>query len=163
MYDLFLRIIREELSSSKIVNIPQTRINEYYSFMKNSLSELHVLDKDTIRYFNETIKNIEKDVDLLIRFRIVKHVLGSNISPNSFDNDMFSIIDSVIEYMKELYTGFYIGSGEKILVVFKKNCMLDNRVYRKGDIVWIDWRKGFSMFIDKCIEVVKEPYIMYMG
>lgn len=159
MYDLFLKLVRQELASSSLINIHSIKINEYKAYMRNNLRELINLDEKSLNYFNKMLKNVFKDLDLLIRLRIVKAALGSEICEEGLDIPFLKMIEKIVEYIRVLYSGFVIENENNIAVRFKKNCYVDNRMYRKGDLVFLNNIGTFHMFMNDCIELVIEPYV----
>jgi len=161
MYDLYLRLAREEILSSKPISIAGIKVSEYKMFIKNSLSQLMTIDKSSHKYFIKALENIEKDLEVFTRFRLTKIILGTEIPADSFDHDLLMIIERFIEYLKKYLSGFYIEHDENILAIFKRDCFHNNILFRKNDLAIVSPVEGVKLYIDGCVDFVKEPYIKY--
>lgn len=160
MYDLFLRILRDELNTSNIIDIQHVKINEYRNYLYNALYQLSTQNTETRRYFNEIVRNILKDVDLLIRVRFLKNILGSSKPSDSVDSDFYNFIDKIIYFMKILFTNFYIGQDTNMYVIFKNKCIASNRVFSKGDLVKLDSKTCLKLYLNDCVDIVIKPYVV---
>lgn len=162
MYDVFLRLFREELQSSRITIIPRSKIDDYKGFMENSIRELFFLGQEARKYFDEVIEKSRKDLENLISMRIAKLVLGSELPEQSFDKDFLEYIARLIDFISKYYAGYYIEHGNKMFVEFKEQCMFEGKLFEKGDIVLIEPIKASGLYVLGYVEPVYKPYIEYI-
>ncbi|MEM0380096.1 MAG: hypothetical protein QXP71_02075 [Desulfurococcaceae archaeon] len=160
MYDLFLRILRDEINSSSLIDISRIKINEYRNYLVNAFREISTENTEVQKYFNEIIKNIMRDADLLVRMRLVKNILNSIKPVDSVDTDLYSIVEKLIYFYKVFLTNFYIGVDDNIYVVFRRKCSVDNRVFMKNDIVKLDPLTCIKLYLNDCVDLIVKPYIV---
>lgn len=161
MYDVFLRLFREELQSSHITIIPRSKIDDYKGFMETSIRELFLLEREAKKYFDEVIDKSRKDLENLINMRIAKLILGSKLPEQSFDKDFLEYVAKIIDFMTKYYAGHYIEHGNKVFVEFRERCMLDGKLFEKGDIFLIDPVKALGLYVLGYANPVYKPYIEY--
>ncbi len=150
--------MREELFSLNPITVHQVKINEYRSFMKNNLALLPSIERESWKYFEKVLENTVKDIDMFTRMRFIKLVLNPSIPRESIDHDLLSNIEKFVEFMKLYYSGFTIEYEGKVLVRFLRDCIVDNKRFRKGDIALIDYGLGFKLYIEDYVELLIEPY-----
>jgi len=159
MYDIFLKQVRQEILSTNILELNPLKFNEYKSYVKNSLKELVNIDKQSLVFFNQLVKNIVKDVDLLVKTRFVKAILGSKLQGESIDQDFIKILNNMIDYVKQYLSGFTIDYEGRVVAVFLRDCRIGDRVYRRGDISLLDPYTSLKLYVDQCIKILNQPYI----
>lgn len=159
MYDLFLKILRDEVNTKPLIDIQRVKVNEYRSYLFNMFYQLSTQSIEAQKYFNQIVKNILRDAELLIRVRLVKNILSSSKPSDSIDTDFYSILDKVVYFMKIFVSSFYTGYDNSLYVVFKKKCIINGRVFEKGDIVKLDPLNSFKLYLSDCIELITKPYI----
>ncbi len=159
MYDLFLKLVRQELTSPTLIEIHPIKLNEYKAYMRNNLRELVNVNEKSIQYYIKMVENVFKDLDLLIRLRIIKAIIGSEITGESIDANFLYMINRAIDYLKLLFSGFIIEYENNVMVKFKKDCYVDGKMYRRGDLILLDNVTAFKLFLHECVDLVIEPYI----
>lgn len=159
MYDTLLRLIREEINSDKITLIHPTKIQEYESFIKNHISDLIHIDKNSKKLFDRIVKNIVYDAELLLRLRLAKKSLGSNHPDDTIDKFILEKIDKIIDFAKLYISKFLLGVGDKLVVKCKKEFFINSEKYRPGDIVIMNAEEAFDHYISGNIELLIDPYI----
>ncbi|ABN69746.1 hypothetical protein Smar_0640 [Staphylothermus marinus F1] len=159
MYDVFLRLIREEIGSDKITLIHPAKIQEYESFIKNNMGDLIYMSKDSKKLFNKVLENIVYDAELLIRLRLAKKSLGSDHPDEAIDKFILDKINSIVDFAKLYISKFLLGTGDKLIVKCKKECYVENRKYMPGDIVFMKAEKALINYIEGNIELFINPYL----
>lgn len=162
MYDLFLKILREELNTTGVVDIQRIKINEYRNYLSNIIHQISTQNAEVSKYFNEIIKNILRDVDLLTRIRLVKNILSSTKPSDSVDNDFYNIVDKLIYFMKIYLSSLHVGYDNYIYVLFKNKCIVNNRVFNKGDVVKLDPSTCLKLYLSDCVELLIKPCVKYL-
>jgi len=159
MYDIFLKHVRQEILSVNILELNPLKFNEYKAYVKNSLKELVNVDKQSLVFFNQLVKNIAKDVDLLVKTRFVKAILGSRLQGESVDQDFIKTVGNLIDYVKQYLSGFTIEYEGRVVSVFLRDCRVGDRLFRKGDITLLDPRTSLKLYMDQCIKILYQPYV----
>ncbi|OYT40842.1 MAG: hypothetical protein B6U89_00840 [Desulfurococcales archaeon ex4484_58] len=160
MYDLFLRMTREEILSPKPISLSKTKINEYKSFMNNALIQLAFNDRSTWKYFDETIFKTIDDLRLFAKFRLAKTLLSSFIPKDSLDKNILDLLDRFIELYVNIYSSFTVKYEEKFIIMVKNDTCIDNILYRKGDILMLDEKDVIKYYLLGVLDFIKEPYIL---
>ncbi|MEM1760719.1 MAG: hypothetical protein QXL41_03980, partial [Desulfurococcaceae archaeon] len=76
MYDTFLKLIREELSSRTLAKLTPVKLDEYRSSMHSILASLIKSPESSI-LIEKMISNVARDAELWARFRFAKLILGA--------------------------------------------------------------------------------------
>lgn len=159
MYDFFLKILRDEVNTSSLIDIQRVKLNEYRSYLNNAFYQLSTQNTEVQKYFNHIVKNILRDVDLLVRIRLVKNIMTSSRPGDSIDTDFYSIVDKIVNFMKIFISSIYIGYDSNLCVIFKNKCIVNNRIFIKGDIARLDPLTSLKLYLNDCIELITKPYI----
>ncbi len=162
MYDIFLRLFREELQSSRITIIPRSKIDDYKGFMETNIRELFSLEHEARKYFDEVIEKSRKDLENLIGMRIAKLVLGSELPEQSFDKSLLEYIAKLIDFVSKYYAGYYIEYGDKVFVEFREQSMFEGKLFEKGDVALIEPIKALGLYVLGYVEPIYKPYIDYI-
>jgi len=157
MYDLFIKLFRDEAYSEKIQQIPYERIREYMEFMENSLKNMAVMGNSS-KYFNDTLNVIIGDVDRLARMRISKKSLGAPAPAETYDSIILSIIDKVIEFYTYYLAGFLTIHNGNILVKTLDKIVYRGKMIGKNMTMYIEPRDALINYIYGKIELVIKPY-----
>ncbi|NPA98841.1 MAG: hypothetical protein GXO43_05620 [Crenarchaeota archaeon] len=158
MYDTFLKLVREELTTGKLLPLPDAKINDFQDFIKNAIVMLHSTPLETRKFFIEAYKKAIGDADNLLRIRIAKACLGAKYERETFDLLMLASVEKIIEFYKGVMTGMYImPSREAVVVKFRVSLRINDRSYRPGDIVSIDLGKALGLYILGAVDPVKQP------
>jgi hypothetical protein len=162
MYDLFLRLLRDEINSDKLTSIPQIKVSEYESFMRNSMEELIYSGRDAKEIFTYIVKNILKDSELLTKLRMAKSVLNNEVSEDSIDQEVLRKNILLVRFLKLYLSRLIIDSGGKLGVVFKKDIILGNKRYKAGDLVLLPLSDALNYYLLEAVELILNPYIEYV-
>lgn len=147
MYDLFLKLAREELSSTKLTQLDQVKLREYRSFIDSTLNSL-VKNVEAFDYFKSIVTNVLKDLDLWVRFRLVKYILNPKSMDEVYDNQFISIIERLIELYKWFFSGLSISYRDLMFVKVKDNVVVRGRVLRRNDYVFLNVKEYVELFIN---------------
>lgn len=157
MYDLFIKLFRDEAYSEKIQQIPYERIREYMEFMENSLKNMAVMGNSS-KYFNDTINVIIGDVDRLARIRIAKKSLGAPAPTETYDMIVLLVIEKVIEFYTYYLAGFLATYNGRILVKTLDKTIYRGKIIGKNMIIYMEPRDALINYIYGKIEPVIKPY-----
>lgn len=150
MYDLFLKLAREELSSTKLTQLDQVKLREYKSFIDSTLNSL-IKNVEAFDYFKSIVTNVLKDLDLWVRFRLVKYILNPKSMDEVYDNLFISIIEKLIELYKWFFSGLSISYRDLMFVKVNDNVVIHGRVLRKNDYVFLNVKDYVELFINNKI------------
>ncbi len=158
MYDTFLKLVREELTTGKLLPLPDAKINDFLDFIKNAIVMLHSTPVESRKFFIEAYKKAIGDADNLLRIRIAKVCLGAKYESETFDSHMLASVEKIIEFYRGVMTGMYVmPSRDTVVVKFRISLGINGRSYRPGDIVSIDLGKALGLYILDAVEPVKQP------
>ncbi|RLG80133.1 MAG: hypothetical protein DRO13_04465 [Thermoprotei archaeon] len=159
MYDIFLRMVREELESARITTIPSSKISDYKSYIKNLFSQIPVLDESSRKYLGLVFTNVITDLDTFVRIRLVKAILGSELPRETADKILLEIVPKIVDLAKKIYSGFFVEYEGKPIVIFKHNCYHRGREYVSGDITIVDQGDAMTLYLSGCIDFIPQPYL----
>jgi len=157
MFDLFLKLVRQELSSRELIELHPIKIGEYKAFLRNILKQLIELSSGEGKYLNIAVSNILSDVDLLVKLRIMKIALGSKIPGESIDKEILEPLNKLIEFTKSYLAGLLIEYENNIAVIFKSDLVVHGRRYKRGDVTVLPVSRALELFIQGYIDVIIEP------
>lgn len=158
MYDLFLKLLREEVASKSIVEIQRIKLDEYREYLVNSFSQLANRGAETQKYFSEMVKKVIGDSDLLFRVRLAKYALGSSKPRESVDRELYDLADKMLQFAKLYYSSFYVGQDE-LHVVFIEKCALNGATLARGDVLRVKPADGLKLYLNNCAEPIVKPYV----
>jgi hypothetical protein len=163
VFDTYLKLVRQEITSKELVEILPIRVRKYKSYIRSNIRQLAELDPESYKYMEKMMNNILKDVDLLVRTRMIKVLLGSKPSSESIDQRFLQILEGIAEYIKLYLSGLMIEYENNIVVEFKDNMVYRGKSYRRGDIVLMDVFEAFKLYIQGLVEPILNPYIEKIG
>ncbi|MEM4846554.1 MAG: hypothetical protein QW794_02200, partial [Thermosphaera sp.] len=83
-----IRLVREELSTKNIQLVTPSKLVEVRGLIDKAFSGLSINDPRSRRMIQEFIQNIEQDIELLAKTRLVKAILNDEELPGSFDKEL---------------------------------------------------------------------------
>lgn len=158
MYDVFLKLLREELLSEKISGIEPSRLKNYYEFLENSVENLLLVESESRKFFEETMKNVLSDIGKLLSVRIAKKSLGSSSGDNSIDSVILSMIDLVKDFYSKYLAGFYITYEDKIAVQSLKDICVGDWIIPSGSVVLLGFREAMIKYLEGSVKPLLKPY-----
>jgi len=158
MFDLYLKAIRQELESRNLVELHPLKVSEYKTFLRNTVKQLIEGGQGAEKYLSRVLDNVFHDVDLLVRLRIVKTALGASITGESVDSELLKHVEKIIEFSVKYLAGVLVEREGSIAVKFLKNCSMDGRKYRRGDVTFLSLSKALTLFLQGCVDPVQEVF-----
>ncbi len=162
MYDLFLRLLRDEINSDRLTGIPQIKVSEYESFMRNSVEELIYSGREAKEIFTYIVKNIFKDSKLLAKLRIVKSVLNNEVSEDSIDQEILRKNILLARFLGLYLSRLIIDNGGKLGVIFKRDIVFGRKKYRVGDLALLPLSDALNYYLLEAVELILNPYVEYV-
>ncbi len=163
MYDIFLKLVREELTTGKLLSLPDAKISDFQDFIRSSVTMLHNTPLESRKFFIEAYKKAIRDAENLLRIRVAKICLGARHDGETYDSEMLSSISAIIDFYRDLIIGAYImPSRDSVVVKFKTGIEISGRKYRAGDIAPVDIRKALGLYILGVAEPMKQPIFYHL-
>jgi len=159
MFDLYLKTIRQELESRNLVELHPLKVGEYKTFLRNTVKQLIERGQGAEKYLSRVLDNIFRDVDLLVRLRIVKTALGASIAGESVDSELLRYVEKIVEFSAKYLAGVLVEREGHIAVKFLKNCSVDGRKYKRGDVTSLTMSNALIMFLKGCVDPVPEVFM----
>ncbi|MEM1627820.1 MAG: hypothetical protein QXP02_00650 [Desulfurococcaceae archaeon] len=163
MSDLIIRLIREELRNSALTPISRSRLQDILSIFTKALWKIHTVNENSKLIISKMLDNVEQDIEILARTRLLKLLLRGEIAQGSFDEKISALLVNIVRAEKNLMSPLVVRYHEKVLYFFKNQCMLSGKLYRKGDIVLLDLDDFILAEISNCGEPMKQPFLKYHG
>lgn len=157
MSDAFIRMVKEELHSSKCTSIVKVRLDEIEELFRKAFYKLPLLSRESRMLFLEAVSRVKEDIELLSRLRVSKVAAGSQVPVYSFDSDVLSAVVSLIKLEELLLSPFHVKHHDKVLTVVVKDCVIDGERYRKGELVLLSSSELVEAFIQGCVEPLENP------
>ncbi|MEM0378099.1 MAG: hypothetical protein QXW45_02400 [Thermosphaera sp.] len=158
-----IRLVREELSTKNIQLVTPSKLVEVRGLIDKAFSGLSINDPRSRRMIQEFIQNIEQDIELLAKTRLVKAILNDEELPESFDKELLEHARRLVKAERAIQSVENILVGEKYLVVLLKDCVIGGRSYRKGDVTLMGQSGLVEGILQDCISVVKHPVVEELG
>ncbi len=163
MYDVFLKLVREELTTGKLLSLPDAKISDFQDFIRSSITMLHSTPLESRKFFIEAYKKAIRDAENLLRIRVAKICLGARHDGETYDSEMLSSISAIIDFYRDLITRAYVmPTRDSVVVKFKAEVKIDGRNYRAGDIAPIDIGKALGLYILGAAEPLKQPIFYHL-
>jgi len=158
MFDLYLKTIRQELESRNLVELHPLKVSEYKNFLRNTVKQLIEGGQGAEKYLSRVLDNVFRDADLLVRLRIVKAALGAGITGESVDSELLKYVEKIVDLSVKYLAGVLVEREGNIAVKFLKNCSVDGRKYRRGDVTFLSLSRALILFLQGCIDPVPEAF-----
>ncbi len=158
MYDIFLKLLREEILSEKLLRIEPSRLKNYYEFLENSIENLLLVENESRKFFEEAVKNVLSDIEKLLSVRIAKKSIGSTDNDSSIDSDILSLIDLVKDFYSKYLAGFYITYEDKIAVQSLKKIYMNDWVIPEESIVLLGFKDALISYLKGDVKPLLKPY-----
>ncbi|MEM1661379.1 MAG: hypothetical protein QXF34_00495 [Desulfurococcaceae archaeon] len=136
MYDTFLKLIREELSSRTLAKLTPVKLDEYRSSMHSILASLIKSPESSI-LIEKMISNVARDAELWARFRFAKLILGADKPDETFDTLILEKLSRIIDAYVNIVNGLNITYGDAILVRYSRDLLLPKGSRKKGDYEFV--------------------------
>ncbi len=163
MYDIFLKLVREELTTGKLLSLPDAKISDFQDFIRSSITMLHNTPLESRKFFIEAYKKAIHDADSLLRIRVAKTCLGARHDGETYDSEMLNSIGAIIDFYRDLIIGAYVmPSRDSVVVKFNAGVKINGRNYRAGDIAPLDIRKALGLYILGVVEPIKQPIFNHL-
>lgn len=146
MYDLFLKLTREELSSIKLAQLDPVRLREYRSFIETTLNSL-IKDIEAFDYFRSILENVVKDLELWVRFRLVKSTLNPESVNEAYDKEYVNIVGKIIDVYKWVFSGLFVSYRDLMFVKIGDNAVVRGKTLRKNDHVFLNPKDYLGFFV----------------
>lgn len=151
MSDFYLRLVSEELLTTKLQPIPLIKIDEFLDVITSALLNIHMQDERTRKLFYEMLKKIVDDITLLNRVRLAKYLLGAEKpATDTFDSSLFEIIDRILEASKSIISPLVVRYHGRLFVKFVKDCTINGFNYRAGDLAGLSTDEFIRSMLDGC-------------
>lgn len=158
MSEHYLRLIREEMKSPVLTQIPQQRLELIMQTIRKLYCNAHELDNLGKRLLVTLIGKITNDVKLLIKIRFLKFILQEKIESNSADQDIAKLLLLALKSGEALYSPITLRYGDKILYKFNSTCRIGEKTYRRGEIALLSILEVASAEINGCGQVMIDPF-----
>jgi hypothetical protein len=154
----YLRLIREEVKSTALTQIPQQRLESIVQTIRKSYLSVHTLDKlgkDLLITLNK--KNME-DVKLLVKVRFLKFMLQEQVENNSVDQYVGKLVLAALRTGETIYSPITLRYGDKILFKFNSTCIIGGKTYRRGDIALLSTLELVLAGVNECGKPLIDPF-----
>jgi len=158
MFDLYLKTIRQELESRNLVELHPLKVGEYKAFLRSVVKQLIEGGQGAEKYLSRVLDNVFRDVDLLVRLRVVKAALGASTTGESVDSELLRCVEKIIEFSVKYLAGVLVEHESSIAVKFLKNCSVNGRKYRRGDVTFLSLSKALILFLQGCVDPIPEVF-----
>lgn len=164
MSEHYLKLVREELKSSTLTQIPHLRLASVLQVVRKSLTNVHVIDELGREVLYMLLKRIVEDANLLVRVRFLKVILQGQVESNSVDVEHAKALVAVLKAGESLFSPVVLKYGDRVLYKFTSNCQINGKTYRKNEVSALSARDLIFAEISECGEVLLDPfYKWYTG
>lgn len=157
MHDMFLKLIREELSSKTLAKLTQVKLGEYRGFMHSLLASLTKSPESSV-FVEKVINHVRRDAELWARFRFAKSILGAEYPGETIDTLFLETLSKLVNTFIDFMSGLNISYGSEILVRYSKNVSLPRGFRRKGDYEFVKIDDVLYLLRDHAYDTI--PYLI---
>lgn len=158
MSEHYLKLVREELKSTILSQIPQQRLTSIVQTVRKSLAGVHLLDEIGEEMLALLIKRLNEDVDMLSKVRILKIISQERYEESSVDADLAKIILAVLRAEKLIFSSLVLRLGDRVFYMFYKDCTIEKRSFRKNELALLSIKELTIAEIFACGEVLLDPF-----
>lgn len=159
MSEVFLKLIREELSTSKLGLLTQQKYLEVEGKICKTTMRIHELDDVGLQLLLEVIKRINSDIGKYAEIRIVKSKITRETPENTVDYDVIRAATVLTEVEKNIISPLVVKHASKLLYYFTKPCIIGSRVFKKSDISELTVIETIIASIYECGRVLEKPIV----
>jgi len=157
--EIFLRLIREELSSSKLGLLTRQRHLEVEERVCKAIMRIHELDETSLQVLLGVIKRLSSDVEKYAEIRIMKSKLSKEISENNVDYDVIRVAGLLTQVEKNVISPLIVKHAGRLLFKFTKPCTISDRKFKKNDISELTVMETIIATIYECGSVIEKPIV----
>lgn len=161
MSEHLLRITREELQSSSVVQLSQQRFLNTLNIVTRLLSRLHELNATEKEAIYGVLRRMRDDVELLAKIRLVKTIVAKGAPSESIDTGVLEVLQALVRAEEALLSPLTVRHGNKIAYLFNRSCELYGKVYRKNELALLEPKELVLAYIYGCGEVFEEPFFKF--
>ncbi|MEM1529466.1 MAG: hypothetical protein QXP03_05215 [Desulfurococcaceae archaeon] len=164
MSEYYLKLVREELKSGALTQIPHLRLASILQVIRKSLMNVHVIDELGKEVLYMLLKRVVDDAGLLVRVRFLKVILQGQVENSSVDVEHAKALLAVMKAGESLFSPVVLKYGDRILYEFTSNCQINGKNYRKNEIAALPIRDLILAEVSGCGRVLLDPfYKWYTG
>lgn len=161
MSDVVIRIIREELRNSGLIQIPRSKLQDISSVLMKMLWKIHITSEESKLIVSRILNNMEQDIEILARTRLLKLILKNELAQGSFDEKISILLMNIIKAERDLMSPLVVKYHDKVLYFFKKTCIVNSKIYRAYDMALLDLEDLVFAEINNCGETLRHPFLKY--
>lgn len=158
MSEHYLKLVREELKSSTLTQIPPLRLASILQVVRKSLMNVHAIDELGKELLYMLLKRVVEDTNLLVRIRFLKVILQGQVESSSADVEYAKALLAVLKSGESLFSPVVLKYGDRVLYEFTSNCQIGGKTYRKNEIAVLPVRDLILAEISECGKVLLDPF-----
>jgi hypothetical protein len=158
MYDIFIKAFRDEISSTKITEIPSRLLEDYREFIDMNMLKYAVAGKPETQYFDEALRLSMNDAEKLAAIRLVKKLFGATRVESDTDNTVFKILSRLVTFYAGLLDGRIMREGDKLLVELSKPLQYNGMTILPGTLTSMGLDEAVPYIIKGDAVMVFRPY-----
>lgn len=159
MSEIFLRLLREELSFSKLSALPQQKYIEIEERVSKSLLRIHELDEIGLEILLGVIKRLDTDVEKYTEIRALKATTIREVPENTIDNDVIKAFIALLRVEKNVLSPLTVKHANKLLYLFTKPCVINEKKFRKNDISELSVLEAIVANLYECGRALEKPIV----
>lgn len=159
MSEVFLKLIREELSTSKLGLLTRQKYLELESKVCKATMRIHELDDVSLQVLLGAIKRISSDLERYAEIRLMKSRIASDVHENNVDYDVIKAATTLVRVEKSVISPFVVKHTGKVSYLFTKPCTVGSRVFKKNDISELTVVETIVASIYECGRVLEKPVV----
>lgn len=161
MSEHLLKIVREELQSQSLLQMPSQKLSNISITVLKLLSRVYELGDVGRKATHEVLKKLTSDAKFLSKVRFIKSTISGDTSPDSLDNIVLKLLQDLLKAEEALVSPIVVRYGHRVAFLFTKNCTLSGRQYRKGEMALIEPLELALAYIYECGEPLEEPFYRF--
>lgn len=158
MSEHYLKLVREELKSSTLTQIPPLRLASILQVIRKSLMNVHVIDELSKEVLYMLLKRVVEDTNLLVRVRLLKVILQGQIEISSVDVEHAKALLAILKSGESLFSPVVLKYGDRVLYEFTSICQIGGKTYRKNEIAALSVRDLILAEMGECGKVLLDPF-----
>uniref|UniRef100_A0A7J3XYI6 Uncharacterized protein n=1 Tax=Thermogladius calderae TaxID=1200300 RepID=A0A7J3XYI6_9CREN len=153
-----VRMIREEIWSSKIQSIQGFRLEDIIRGLESSLQAGLNIGGEERDFLLGLLKRVVEDARFLAEFRVMKASMGAEIPGDSFDKSILELVGRLKEFLALLYSGSLVVQNNRVTVYATRAC----EGLEKGDVALVTVEDAVLYYLRACVTLVTRPIYTYV-
>lgn len=158
MSEHFLKLVREELKSTSLVQVQLSKLTAILQLVRRSLMGISALDDLGKEVLRGLLRRSADDARFLAKVRLLKVLLQERVESSSVDVELAKATLALLSAEEHIFSPVVLRYGDKVAYKFTSNCTIGEKVYRRGEVALLSVKELVVASINECGEPLVDPF-----